>query len=113
VSCYTHHINPSHIDHITEYVNLSAKVSIALQSPCTIRLPSADNVSWNIKELEEWLESSTSKESGWHAEGEEGGETVGHDSGRKIVEILRSNPDKVSFQTWDAWKARRYLRWHR
>lgn len=35
--------------------------------------------------LEKWLETEESKSSGWSGDG--GGETVGHHSGRRIVEI--------------------------
>ncbi|EXJ74040.1 uncharacterized protein A1O5_02334 [Cladophialophora psammophila CBS 110553] len=44
-------------------------------------------------ELEEWLEGSASRGSGWSKD-DDSGETIGHESGRKIVEILRKNPDK-------------------
>lgn len=44
-------------------------------------------------ELEKWLKSDDSNSAGWPKEGENG-ETVGHDSGRKIVEILKANPNK-------------------
>ncbi|KAH6955644.1 hypothetical protein BKA56DRAFT_467840, partial [Ilyonectria sp. MPI-CAGE-AT-0026] len=44
-------------------------------------------------ELEKWLKSDDSNSAGWPKE-EENGETVGHDSGRKIVEILKANPNK-------------------
>lgn len=36
-------------------------------------------------ELEKWLETDESKSAGWSGDG--GGETVGHHSGRRIVEI--------------------------
>ncbi|KAL9935038.1 hypothetical protein V8E36_006114 [Tilletia maclaganii] len=48
-------------------------------------------INMSADELESWLESDDSKGSGW---GGEGGETVGHNSGTKIVDILRRNPDK-------------------
>jgi hypothetical protein len=52
-------------------------------------------VNMTADELEGWLKSNDSNSAGWPKDaGEEGGETVGHDSGRKIVEILRSNPQK-------------------
>jgi hypothetical protein len=37
-------------------------------------------------ELEKWLRTDESKDSGQH----DGGESVGHESGRRIVEILRT-----------------------
>lgn len=46
-------------------------------------------------ELEKWLKSDDSRSAGWPKDDgdNDGGESVGHDSGRKIVEILRANPD--------------------
>lgn len=44
-------------------------------------------------ELEEWLKTENSESSGWKNDSGEG-ETVGHESGRKIVDILRRNPKK-------------------
>lgn len=53
-------------------------------------------VNMTADELETWLKSDDSRSAGWPKdEGEgEGGESVGHDSGRKIVEILRENPER-------------------
>ncbi|KAG9250991.1 uncharacterized protein F5Z01DRAFT_328502 [Emericellopsis atlantica] len=52
-------------------------------------------VNMTASELEKWLKSDDSRSAGWPKdEGENDGESVGHDSGRKIVEILKSNPDK-------------------
>lgn len=47
-------------------------------------------------ELESWLQSDDSTKAGWHKQGEgnDDGETVGHESGRKIVDILKDNPQK-------------------
>lgn len=50
-------------------------------------------VNMTASELEKWLKSGDSNSAGWPKE-DEGGETVGHDSGRKIVDILKSNPKK-------------------
>lgn len=50
-------------------------------------------VNMTASELEKWLKSDDSNSAGWPKE-TEGGETVGHDSGRKIVEILNDNPKK-------------------
>jgi hypothetical protein len=38
-------------------------------------------------EIERWLGTEESKDAGWHREGED--ETIGHQSGRRIVKILR------------------------
>lgn len=54
-----------------------------------------DLVNVTADELEAWLKSDDARSAGWPKDDAEGdGETVGHDSGRKIVDILRSNPDK-------------------
>jgi hypothetical protein len=50
-------------------------------------------VNMTASELEKWLKSGDSRSAGWPKE-DESGESVGHDSGRKIVEILKSNPNK-------------------
>lgn len=47
-----------------------------------------DAVNMSAAELEKWLATDESKEVGQKPSG--GGESVGHDSGRKIVKILRS-----------------------
>ncbi|KAM0790879.1 hypothetical protein ACM66B_004719 [Microbotryomycetes sp. NB124-2] len=49
-------------------------------------------VNMTADELEEWLQTEESTGAGWTSDG--GDESVGHQSGRKIVEILRKNPDK-------------------
>lgn len=51
-------------------------------------------VNMTASELEKWLKSDDSNSAGWTKDGGEG-ESVGHDSGRKIVEILKANPDKT------------------
>ena len=52
-----------------------------------------DIVNMTASELEHWLKSDDSRSAGWPKD-DSSGESVGHDSGRRIVEILRSNPDK-------------------
>ena len=47
----------------------------------------ADAVNMGAAELEEWLETEESRKVGWKPDG---GESVGHASGRRIVHILRS-----------------------
>ncbi|EPS29305.1 hypothetical protein POX_f08349 [Penicillium oxalicum] len=42
-------------------------------------------------ELRDWLKEESSQQSGWAGES---GETIGHESGRKIVDILEKNPDR-------------------
>jgi hypothetical protein len=50
-----------------------------------------DAVNMAPKELEDWLQTDESKEVGW---GE--GESVGHESGRRIVAIKRTKNDDLS-----------------
>ncbi|EGX94389.1 DNA-binding protein [Cordyceps militaris CM01] len=50
-------------------------------------------VNMTASELETWLASKDSTEAGWSKD-DNGEETVGHESGRKITEILKSNPSK-------------------
>ncbi|KAL9598916.1 MAG: hypothetical protein Q9219_004181 [cf. Caloplaca sp. 3 TL-2023] len=50
-------------------------------------------VNMSSSELEEWLKEEQSENSGW-AKGDGSDETVGHESGRKIINILNKNPDK-------------------
>ena len=47
----------------------------------------------SASELESWLKSSDSKSSGW-AKSDNSGESIGHESGRKIIQILHNNPNK-------------------
>ena len=44
-------------------------------------------------ELSTWLETDESKAVGWH---KGGGESVGHDSGRRIVGLLRRRRDELT-----------------
>ncbi|KAF7555950.1 hypothetical protein G7Z17_g1784 [Cylindrodendrum hubeiense] len=54
-------------------------------------------VNMTAADLDSWLKSGDSKSAGWPKENAGGnGQTVGHDSGRKIVKILNANPDKVA-----------------
>lgn len=54
-------------------------------------------VNMKASELEEWLKSDDSNSAGWPT----GEESVGHVSGRKIVEILKANPEKKADQYSD------------
>lgn len=45
-------------------------------------------------EIEAFLKTADSEGAGW-GKGDGSGESVGHESGRKIVDILKRNPDKV------------------
>jgi hypothetical protein len=46
-------------------------------------------------ELSSWLESDESKHVGWR-KGGKGGESVGHQSGRKIIDLLRRKRDQLT-----------------
>ncbi|KAF2088141.1 hypothetical protein K490DRAFT_56156 [Saccharata proteae CBS 121410] len=52
-----------------------------------------DLVNMNAKELKDWLGKDESAGSGWSKD-DGSGETVGHESGRKIIKILEKNPKK-------------------
>ena len=56
-----------------------------------------DCVNMQPKELEEWLETEESKSVG----DSDSGESTGHKSGRKIVEIKRTNKDDLTDDQWD------------
>ncbi|MCJ1334800.1 hypothetical protein MMC09_000065 [Bachmanniomyces sp. S44760] len=47
----------------------------------------------SAQELEEWLKGEASQGSGWSKD-DGSGESIGHESGRKIIEILKKNPKK-------------------
>lgn len=50
-------------------------------------------VNMTASELEKWLKSEESSEAGWRKDGGDG-KSVGQDSGEKIIEILKANPNK-------------------
>ncbi|KAK8168321.1 hypothetical protein BKA80DRAFT_308107 [Phyllosticta citrichinensis] len=52
-----------------------------------------DIVNMTPNELKDWLGTEQSTGSGWSKD-DGTGETVGHESGRKIIEILEKNPRK-------------------
>ncbi|MGW4501046.1 DUF3140 domain-containing protein [Micromonospora sp. NPDC004336] len=47
-------------------------------------------------ELSKWLETDESKHVGWRKKGTRGGESVGHESGRKIIGLLRRKRSELS-----------------
>ena len=55
-----------------------------------------DLVNMAPKELEDWLDTEESQSVGQ----EEGGESTGHKSGRRIVEIQRTNKSDLSDDDW-------------
>ncbi|RVX66348.1 hypothetical protein B0A52_09956 [Exophiala mesophila] len=50
-------------------------------------------VNMTADELEKWLKGEASQNSGWSKD-DGSGESVGHESGRKIIAILKKNPKK-------------------
>ncbi|KAI1474951.1 hypothetical protein F4774DRAFT_398886 [Daldinia eschscholtzii] len=52
-----------------------------------------DLVNMSASDLETWLKEESSESAGWSKD-DGSGETIGHESGRKIIEILKKNPDK-------------------
>ncbi|MGQ7843738.1 DUF3140 domain-containing protein [Granulosicoccus sp. 3-233] len=56
-----------------------------------------DLVNMAPQELQDWLETDDSKSVG----DSDDGESTGHASGRRIVEIKRSNKDDISDDQWD------------
>ena len=56
-----------------------------------------DAVNMAPKELKEWLETDESKSVG----DSDGGESTGHRSGRRIVEIKRTNKDDLTDSQYD------------
>ncbi|SCL18867.1 Protein of unknown function [Micromonospora pallida] len=55
-----------------------------------------DAVNMKPGELSKWLETDESKHVGWRKKGTGGGESVGHESGRKIVNLLRRKRAELS-----------------
>jgi hypothetical protein len=53
-----------------------------------------DAVNMTPKELEDWLDTDESQEVGWGKD--DGGESVGHESGRRIVRIKRTKKDELT-----------------
>ncbi|KAH6645906.1 hypothetical protein BKA67DRAFT_663784 [Truncatella angustata] len=50
-------------------------------------------VNMSALDLESWLKEESSESAGWN-KGDGSGETIGHESGGKIVEILTKNPKR-------------------
>ncbi|QKX59714.1 uncharacterized protein TRUGW13939_06854 [Talaromyces rugulosus] len=51
-------------------------------------------VNMSASELGDWLQGKQSQSSGWSKPDLSDNETIGHESGRKIVSILQKNPCK-------------------
>ncbi|KAI9805407.1 MAG: hypothetical protein M1825_000658 [Sarcosagium campestre] len=50
-------------------------------------------VNMSAEELKDWLKGEKSADSGWSKD-DGTGESIGHESGREIVQILEKNPSK-------------------
>ena len=59
-----------------------------------VRSEFAQAVNMTASELESWLETDESKAAGQKPSG--GGESTGHESGRRIVELLRTKKDDLT-----------------
>jgi hypothetical protein len=71
-----------------------------------------DLVNMTPKQLEDWLETDESKDVGWKDDG--GGESVGHASGRRIVELKRTKKDDLSDADYEHMgKVVSYIKRHR
>ncbi|MCN0178692.1 DUF3140 domain-containing protein [Salinispora arenicola] len=55
-----------------------------------------DAVNMRPGELAKWLETDKSKHVGWRRRGAQSGETVGHQSGRRILDLLRRRRSDLS-----------------
>jgi hypothetical protein len=62
------------------------------KSPDDVRHEFDDVVNMTPKELEDWLQTDESKAVGWD---DGGGESVGHESGRRIVAIKHKRKDDL------------------
>jgi hypothetical protein len=51
-------------------------------------------VNMDVPELQQWLGTEGSTENCGIKKSDGSGETVGHESGRKIIDILKKNPDR-------------------
>jgi Protein of unknown function (DUF3140) len=67
---------------------------MADDDPDTIRREFGEAVNMTPKELEEWLATDESKAVGQKSGGS--GESTGHESGRRIVELLRTRKDDLT-----------------
>ncbi len=71
--------------------------SIDADERTEIRKEFKDAVNMTPAALEKWLETDESKEVGWKGEdGKGSGESVGHKSGKRIVDLLRTTVDDLT-----------------
>ena len=67
---------------------------MAGEDPDTIRAEFGEAVNMTAAELEEWLATDESQSVGQKSGGS--GESTGHESGRRIVELLRTKKDDLT-----------------
>lgn len=67
---------------------------MAQDDPDDVRRDFAEVVNMTASELEEWLGTDESRSVGQKSDGS--GESTGHESGRRIVELLRTKKDDLT-----------------
>ncbi|RBY82740.1 DUF3140 domain-containing protein [Blastococcus sp. TF02A-26] len=67
---------------------------MADEDPDTIRREFGEAVNMTPKQLEDWLQTEESQSVGQKSGGS--GESTGHESGRRIVELLRTKKDDLT-----------------
>ena len=67
---------------------------MASEDPETVRKAFGEAVNMTAGELEKWLESEESRSVGQDSDGS--GESTGHASGRRIVDLLRTRKDDLT-----------------
>ncbi|KAI9828631.1 MAG: hypothetical protein M1832_001734 [Thelocarpon impressellum] len=73
-----------------------------------------ETVNMTADELDTWLKEAASQESGWSKD-DGSGESIGHESGRKIIEILKRNPerDPAGYEEDDVPHMRKVVAYHK
>ena len=61
-----------------------------------IRREFAEAVNLTAPELRDWLKTEESRKVGWKGKDGKASESVGHASGRRIVELLGKKPDELT-----------------
>jgi len=69
---------------------------LAKQSEKAVRSSFTDLVNMSAAELATWLESEESRSVGWKGRDGQANESVGHASGRRIVQLLRKPTKELS-----------------
>ncbi|KAK4565292.1 hypothetical protein LTR86_003909 [Recurvomyces mirabilis] len=78
---------------VIEYVRRPTTYLLSISSTYMFTREFNDLVNMSAKELQDWLGKEESAGAGWDKD-DGSGETIGHESGRKIIEILEKNPKK-------------------